>query len=312
MSARAWTWSLLWLLASCAERAPWDEAPAAALAVRAVASASEVGVLDPFEVTVDAFRRADLPASFEPVIPDGFAGSVRIEQEQPLGHGMWRRARLSLRRTGNAGDVQIPPFSLQSDDKTASAQSDPIALRVHAALPGGDASDVEDPSPLLASSRPSPWALAAGVLAVAIAIVLLIVRLTRGPTTRFAVAFVVAVPPHEKALAELARWRAARRSSAAEIDAYYVGVSLALRVYLEERFSLRAPERTTEEFLAEIEAGGPLTTSQCIVLKQFLAQCDLVKFAMHVPTEQQHLEAMAIAENFVLATRPDLQQGVRA
>ena len=74
----------------------------------------------------------------------------------------------------------------------------------------------------------------------------------------------------------------------------------------------RAPERTTEEFLAEIEAGGPLTVSQCIVLKQFLAQCDLVKFAMHVPTEQQHLEAMAIAENFVLATRPLVQQGVRA
>jgi hypothetical protein len=48
------------------------------------------------------------------------------------------------------------------------------------------------------------------------------------------------------------------------------------------------------------------------VLKQFLAQCDLVKFAMHVPTEQQHLEAMAIAENFVLATRPLVQQGVRA
>jgi indolepyruvate ferredoxin oxidoreductase beta subunit len=28
--------------------------------------------------------------------------------------------------------------------------------------------------------------------------------------------------------------------------------------------------------------------------------------------EQQHLEAMAIAENFVLATRPVVQQGVRA
>ena len=143
MSLRAWSWSLLALLAACAERAPWEEAPAAALAVRAVASASEVGVLDPFEVTVDAFRRADLPATFEPSIPDGFTGSVRMEPEQPLGHGMWRRARLSLRRTGSAGDVQIAPFSLQADDKTASAQSDPIALRVTAALPAGDASDVD-------------------------------------------------------------------------------------------------------------------------------------------------------------------------
>ena len=115
---------------------------------------------------------------------------------------------------------------------------------------------------------------------------------------------------YTKALRELARLRAQSRRTAAEVEAFYVAVSAVLRVYLEERFGLHAPERTTEEFLHEVEhadASGAawLSTAHVLELRRFLQQCDLVKFAAQVPAETVHLQTLAIAVQFVEATRPD-------
>jgi len=116
----------------------------------------------------------------------------------------------------------------------------------------------------------------------------------------------IAVPPHTKALRALARLRGAARTTPAQVEAYYVEVSNVLRVYLEERFGLRAPERTTEEFLRELEGGDQLAREHRTELERFLSQCDLVKFAAVVPTEHDHLAMFALAEAFVESTRSDL------
>lgn len=301
---RAFAIAAMLALCACAERAPWDEPPPAAIAVVATASAKEVSLLEPFEVVVDVFRRADLPTEFAPKPPEGTAGSVRIAEERAFGNGFWRRARLSLRATKGPGEMSLGVFKAVAEDKTASAESAAISILVRPALDTGSGRDVEDPSPLLAAtveSRAWTYAAIAAVVAALLATVLYwMSRPGRALPPRLAEP---PEPPDEKALRELARWRAASRRTAAEVDAYYVGCSHALRVYLEERFGLRAPERTTEEFLAETEKGGPLSADHCITLRAFLSQCDLVKFAMHAPTEEQHLHAMAIAENFVYATR---------
>ena len=49
--------------------------------------------------------------------------------------------------------------------------------------------------------------------------------------------------------------------------------------YLEEQFDLRAPERTTEEFLSELQHSTLLDYAQKETLGRFLNQCDMVKFA---------------------------------
>ena len=60
-------------------------------------------------------------------------------------------------------------------------------------------------------------------------------------------------------------------------------VSDTIRVYLEERFRLRAPERTTEEFLEELQSSALLNFDQKRALGEFLMSCDLVKFARYEP-----------------------------
>jgi hypothetical protein len=115
----------------------------------------------------------------------------------------------------------------------------------------------------------------------------------------------VALPPHTKALRELSRWHQAPRTTREEIEAFYVGVSHVLRVYLEERFALHAPERTTEEFLRDLEGGDRLARRHEAELERFLSQCDLVKFAAFTPSASEHDVTWSLAEGFVQSTRPD-------
>lgn len=81
-------------------------------------------------------------------------------------------------------------------------------------------------------------------------------------------------------------------------------VSDIIRVYLEERFTLRAPERTTEEFLQELQSSPLLTADQKRTLGEFLATCDLVKFARVEPLQPELQSLHVIACRLVEETEP--------
>jgi len=68
---------------------------------------------------------------------------------------------------------------------------------------------------------------------------------------------------------------------------FVVAVSDTTRLYLEERFDFHAPERTTEEFLRELGGTKLLFPEQKESLGNFLASCDLVKFAKYEPGENE-------------------------
>ena len=92
---------------------------------------------------------------------------------------------------------------------------------------------------------------------------------------------VVIVPPHIRAKQRLAE----ALLFISDPNRFCTEVSNTLRFYLEERFTLRAPERTTEEFLVELRSSPHLTIDQKQSLGAFLESCDLVKFARFEPTE---------------------------
>ncbi len=83
-------------------------------------------------------------------------------------------------------------------------------------------------------------------------------------------------------------------------------VSDAVRVYLEERFELHAPERTTEEFLEEVQTSSFLTIEQKAALGGFLLRCDLAKFALypHGPAELRAMHDSALRLIEETAARP--------
>jgi hypothetical protein len=82
-------------------------------------------------------------------------------------------------------------------------------------------------------------------------------------------------------------------------------VSDTLRVYLEERFDCHAPDRTTEEFLFELQDAPWLTPDQKQSLGEFLENCDLVKFARFEPTESALRELHDAASRLIDETQYD-------
>jgi hypothetical protein len=146
-------------------------------------------------------------------------------------------------------------------------------------------SDIHDIKPPVEIASGWEWMLwVIGGLLFA-AVVVLLVKLWR--KRRQQPAFVADIPPHERA----------RRKLEAALDLFEQPkpfctiVSDAVRLYLEERFELKAPERTTEEFLRELKNSSSLNSMQKESLEQFLAACDLVKFAKYEPGRPE-LEAI--------------------
>ena len=81
-------------------------------------------------------------------------------------------------------------------------------------------------------------------------------------------------------------------------------VSDIIRVYLEERFRFHAPDRTTEEFLVELQSTNLLAPDQKDSLRDFLEQCDLVKFARYEPTETELRSLHSSAYRLIDETEP--------
>lgn len=104
------------------------------------------------------------------------------------------------------------------------------------------------------------------------------------------------VPPSETARDRL-------REALALIDqpqTFCFAITEILRTYLEQQFGMRAPDRTTEEFLAELQRSAVLDRHHKALLEDFLTRCDLVKFARQEPErpelEQLHQAAMTLVD----------------
>ena len=111
-------------------------------------------------------------------------------------------------------------------------------------------------------------------------------------------------PAHETALARLDALEARGAPSPEEADTWYVELSDVIRRYIEDRFGLRAPELTTEEFLQQSGDATFLTAEDRDLLSRFLAQCDRVKFAGYQPEHEESQAALESARRFVEHTRP--------
>lgn len=123
-------------------------------------------------------------------------------------------------------------------------------------------------------------------------------------------AALAARPAHEKALEALQALRG--QLSEENYMAFIIEVSRILRVYIQDRFELRAPHRSTEEFLAEASVSEQLSAEYQELLGDFLRQCDMVKFARRSAALRQMETLFRTAEQFVQDTIPRPQSPVPA
>jgi len=111
-----------------------------------------------------------------------------------------------------------------------------------------------------------------------------------------------ALTPQEIAFRELERIECLQLIEKSKIKEYYYSVSLALRIYLENRFSLKAPEQTTEEFLESVVSSDKLEGKHINILKEYLSHCDLVKYAKFDPGKVQAKLLIETTRHFIEET----------
>jgi len=115
---------------------------------------------------------------------------------------------------------------------------------------------------------------------------------------------VPAPPPWEMAYQRLRELDQRQLPKAGQYEAFYVDLSAILRRYIEERFSLHAPEQTTPEFLAAASGSHLFTDDQQKLLSQFLRHSDYVKFAQYIPSVNEMERCFAFVLQFVDDTIP--------
>ena len=113
------------------------------------------------------------------------------------------------------------------------------------------------------------------------------------------------MPAHEIAYNRLRALIKRDLVKAGKIKEFYENISDILRHYIEHRFNLKAPERTTEEFLAELTTANILSEPDQNSLAEFLSHCDLVKFAKYDPTSEQIQRTFDLVKNFIETTKSE-------
>ncbi len=272
-------------------------------------SAREIGLADSLLLQEEVWAEPGFTAELPEFVPDEFEGfGITAEEEDPPERtktGTVLRRRLTL-EPERSGKLEIPAreawFTRADGGGESSVTVKPIPVTVKP-IEDPEAAALPDPRPALSARAegkargPSPWwlllalppLLAAGVLAAR--------RRARPAPPR---------PAGEIAWEALSRLAAAGLVEKGEVTRFVVALSAILREYVERRFGVRAPERTTEEFLAEA-AAHPRLAAHRAALEGFLRLADRVKFARYEPREEDLQEMFDAVKAFVAATEgPDV------
>ena len=260
------------------------------------------------EATVENGVRVEMPRfqeAFSRFSIEGYS-----DEATPTADGVKHVQRYRL-HASTSGRLRVPPLRIVFFDERPNSEhggeeqellTEELALKIRPVLSGDEAAAgelrpirrtlKEDLGPSLWQRY--WWAFIGGSSLLALLGALFFVRRGRKLPT---------VSPYERASVALAHLEAQGLPDEESRDDWYVQLSGIVRRYLEDRFSLRAPELTTEEFLRVAQRSERLSDEHKKLLLGFLADCDQVKFAGYKPGTEESQAVLEAARRFLLETR---------
>ncbi len=267
-----------------------------------------VGDLISYSITVDA----DTNVSFRlPQFAENLGGFAVRDWKRPdpviTPSGRRGQTHTYVLETYLTGQYELPPASVHYifNGQTNTIESTPICVEVVTIAEEGDLfsgiRDIKEPVDIIEQQpgRLKHIIIAASAAALAILAVIGLVYFIRRKNN----APVPPVPAHEIAYESLRRLHARNLVEQGFLKLYFFELSTILRHYIENRFGLRAPERTTEEFLQDIQSTNPFSSSQRSILSAFLKECDLVKFANFSVAASDARRVHDVVVSFIEETR---------
>lgn len=267
----------------------------------------DVTLVRPIDAETDAFE-------IEAFMPDDWSVARRSQQSAPSVEGDISRS--------TTYDYELEPFlpttvetlavsiryRTSPDAEWETLAVDPFAIAVESVLAEDDVdptpADIKEivDAPATLASHARTWGILLGAALLATLAGWWIWRRYRGRSAPGRIRELVHLPASDVAFARLDLVQSQHLVERAEFKAFYNEVSLVLRRYIEDRFGLHAPERTTEEFLRDARGRDALRVDDVVVLERFLGHCDMVKFAEFQPTAQQARETADTVRDFVERT----------
>ncbi|MCA1810259.1 MAG: hypothetical protein LC725_12570, partial [Lentisphaerae bacterium] len=105
--------------------------------------------------------------------------------------------------------------------------------------------------------------------------------------------------PRARALYELQRLMSAGLPGSGKVKDFFVELTMIVRRYIERAHAIRAPEQTTEEFLAGVAGDTRFREEVLEKLREFLKAADLVKFAAWHPEDAAIERAVSTARDYI-------------
>jgi len=253
------------------------------------------------------FRRAELPGK----LPDYMALKYRSAQDPVLKDGRVRRTWEFTLDFFFTGQFPLPPIVVTcngADGKERKLMSPVFFVDIQdLPLDPENPADIR-PNRAMAEIHVSyrNYYLIGGSVIGALVVLLvgapMLIRWLRRPEE------LPPVPAHIVAYEQMRKLVEDRLPEQGRVEEYYVRLSDICRHYIENRFGLSAPERTTEEFLLIMAGTSYLREPHKRLVQDFLQHCDLVKFAQYGPATEEMEEAFASAKRLVDETRGAVEE----
>jgi hypothetical protein len=112
------------------------------------------------------------------------------------------------------------------------------------------------------------------------------------------------IPPYQRAIRDLDGVKAQKLWQAGRVKEYYSEITDILRIYIDGRFNVPAPEMTSGEILDKLRECSDANTSDDN-LKQILILADFVKFAKYNPLPDENELSLMNAYSFVNDTNKE-------
>ena len=314
-------WLLMAAAWSCGPQMGESGAPAAApvsktyesgtVAVTIEINAGSITVADQLEVAVEVIAGEQQRVVFPDVedkLGEFRVTGTRVDDPKLLDGGRVARRQTYVLEPFLPGEYEIPELTISFSDEGAgedsrqSIKTDPIDIEVRSLLPDSEEEpDIKEASgPLEMPGVAWVYWLAGAAVFIAAAAGYFLWRRRRAKARIEE----IPSPPHEVAYRELDALLAENLIGRGLAKLFYVRLSNILRHYIENRFGLRAPESTTEEFLIALRGSAALERRHKDLLRRFLEHCDLVKFAELKPSGDEIEGAVTTCREFIKETEP--------
>ncbi len=258
------------------------------------------------EATVEDGVRIEMPRFQEAFSRFSIEG---YSNEERPGSGSTTHVQVYRLHASTSGRLRVPPLRIVFFDERSGSEhgdeeqellTEELSLSIRPVLSGEEAGGELRPIRRSLEEALGPsfwqrywWAFVGGGGFAALLLTLVIVRRGRKEPT---------ISPYERASVALAELEAQGLPDEDTRDHWYVQLSGIVRRYLEDRFALRAPELTTEEFLRVAQRSDALSDEHKKLLSGFLADCDQVKFAGYEPGAEESQAVLEAARRFLLET----------